>query len=360
MKIKSNMTIEDLLPYCVFPNSFIRNGKIPPQQKVLFEILCSYDHAGVDGTRKGWCDPSLDKIAEQMGLKKRAVQTHLKRLVESGMVVVVYRNLSLNESRTSIYILNILPGLNESDLKRIALTRNIEIKHLLSGLNTIKVQTAQGMFNVAEEQFDLEYLITGKRSSTILQADRIATPEEIISDADEKKIREKDLYGYPEPVKGDDVDDDFSDLTFSNKRVKRREKGPGWNSDNYLDRIVAGNYEKITSKEICGYFKYLYDLKYPLFPYTVNTKNWKDLNIIRANLEKFELDLFIPLIEYFIKNYERLFYNDDYPRPAIWQLSQAWIINKVTADFDKNQVNEEKLEVANERPDTTVSKTIIV
>ena len=108
MEIRSNMSFEDLIPYCIFPNSFIRNGKIPPQQKVLFEILCSYDHVGSDGKRKGWCEPSLDKIAEQMGLKKRAVQTHLKRLVEAGMVVIVYFQYRPQmQEELPLYILNI-------------------------------------------------------------------------------------------------------------------------------------------------------------------------------------------------------------------------------------------------------------
>lgn len=358
------MNLEDLIPYCIFPNSFIRNGKLPPQQKVLFEILCSYDHAGVDGTRKGWCNPSLDKVSEQMGLKKRAVQTHLKRLVEAGMIVVVYRNTLQFEGRTSLYILNILPGLSEPDLKRIALTRNIEIKHMLSGLNTIKVQTAKGIFDVAEEQFDLEFIITGNRSSTILQADDIASAEDIISSEEEGQVKDRELYSFTgEQLKYKkvemDSDDDMSGLSFSSRRVQKKEKGVNWDSEDPIQRIKSGNYKNVTSREICVYFKYLFDKKYPGFPYIIEWHNNKDMNIIMARLEKFDIPIFIPMMEHFIKIYDKVFYAPDYPRPGIWQFGQPWIINKLSADYEKAQATEEKIEIVEEKPNIDGKKTMV-
>jgi DNA-binding transcriptional ArsR family regulator len=332
---------------------------------VLFEILCSYDHAGADGTRKGWCNPSLDKVAEQMGLKKRAVQTHLKRLVEAGMVFVVYRNNQQFDGRTSLYILNILPGLNEVDLKRIAHTRNIEIKHMLSGLNTIKVQTAKGIFDVAEEQFDLEFIITGKRSSTILQADDIASAEDIISSAEEGQIKDKELYGFTgDQLKANknevNSDDDMSGLSYSDRKVKKKSQGPGWNSEDMLERIKSGNYKDITSSEICVYFKYLYDKQYPRYPYIIEWNNNKDVDTIRAKLEKFDIDVFIPMMEHFFKIYDKMFYAPEYPRPGIWQFNQSWIVNKLSADFDKTQVIDEKIETVEEKPNIKSKKTVIV
>lgn len=356
MEIRSNMSFEDLIPYCIFPNSFIRNGKIPPQQKVLFEILCSYDHVGSDGKRKGWCEPSLDKIAEQMGLKKRAVQTHLKRLVEAGMVVIVYRNIIPDAGRTSLYILNILPGLSEADRKRIALTRNIEIKHKISGLNTIKVQTAKGMIDVSEKEFDLEYIITGNRSSTILEADGIVDPEEIISKAQESLIKDKELYEFcGEQLKQKkaeiNLDDDMEGLSFGRKIVmKKKTKGPGWSSEDPIVRITAGNYDKVTPREICVYFKHLVEITYPGLPYIIEWKNNKDPNIISNRLEQYDVDVFIPMMEHFIKNYERLFYDPKYPKPAIWHLSQTWIINKLSADFEKTMKTQEQMDTVEERP----------
>jgi len=354
VEIRSNMNLEDLIPFCIFPNSFIRNGKLPSQQKVLFEILCSYDHVGVDGTRKGWCEPSLDRIAEQMGLKKRAVQTHLKRLVEAGMVFVVYRNIVPGDGRTSIYVLNILPGLSEADRKRIAHTRNIEIKHKISGLNTVKVQTAKGMFHVSEEEFDLEFIITGARSSTILEADGVVDPEEIISKSNE--ARGKDLYEYEgEQLKKQQpkADDDFSDLTFGRKVVTKKTKGPGWDSEDPIERIKSGNYKNIGSREICVYFKHLYEITYPGLPYIIDWKNQKDMNIIRAKLETYEIDVFVPMMEHFIRTYDKLFKSNDHPKPRINQFSVTWIVNKLSADFEKTQQLNEKVEFVDEKPNVS-------
>ena len=107
-----------------------------------------------------------------MGLSKRQVQVYLKRLVEKGFVTIIYRNNTLEtDCRSSIYVLNILPGLSEADRKRIASTRTIGIKNKISGLNIIKVQTSKGMMYTSQEEFDLEYLVTGKRSSCVIEGE---------------------------------------------------------------------------------------------------------------------------------------------------------------------------------------------
>lgn len=323
MNFTSNMTINDLLPYCIFPNSFIRNSKISPQQKVLFEILCSYDHIQADGTRKGWCDPSLDVIAEQMGLKKRAVQIHLKRLVEAGLVVVIYRNTALTGPRSSVYVLNIIPGLSEADKQRIAATRNIEIRHIISGLNTVKVQTAKGMQYVSEEEFDLEYLVTGKRSleptehSVIIDGE-IADPESIISKQEEKKVSQDELHG----INNDNIDISFKPLT------KRNNTNNGYNSVDINERIKAGNYTGVSAKEVCQYFKYLYEKKYKGEIYVYNQRS--EVPLMRNQIDLHGLDVVIAMVECLIDKYEVLFYNSEYPRPQLYQFRLPWVINKLS------------------------------
>lgn len=348
MDIASNIRFEDLIPYCIFPNSFIRNGKIPPQQKVLFEILCSYDHVDKNGQRKGWCDPGLDRVAEQMGLTKRAVQVHLKRLVESGMVIIVYRNTEVvvGSPRSSIYVLNILPGLSENDRKRIAAARSIQIKHLISGLNTIRVQTAKGMQYIAEQEFDLEYIVTGERSSTTMEGE-IGDAEDVISTDEERKVGQSELYRFTgtqlkreEPTQSTGEEDVVISFT-SNRNTAKKVDRSGFNSDNIIERISSGNYKGVTGKDLCLYFKHLFEINYPGEKYTMDYI--KEPKIMTARLEKWDMDVFVPMIEFFIQRYDKYFFDKDYPRPRIYQLSIPWIINKLNEQFARAEKAKEDM-----------------
>ena len=341
MEIRSNVTLNDLVPYSIFPNSFIRNGKLSPQQKILFEIFCSYDHIGVDGTRKGWCEVSLDTIAQQMGLVKTSVQVHLKKLVELGMIVVVYRNNdpNFNKSKTSIYILNILPGISESDKKRIIASRNIEIKNQISGLNTIKIQTPKGFQYVSSEDFDLAFLVSGERSNDVVEVSGVVTPEEIISKEDEAKVTDEQLYKHQPKVESIKIDDD---LTITMGRKISPGKKTDWNNINTINRISAGNYKDIKVGDICTYFKKIYEEVYNGQIYFIYTNDQKHIKEI---LEKVNVDLLIPLIEHFIKNYEKLrCYKPEYPKPNIWALTQEWILNLVSNDYFKQEKITEQVE----------------
>lgn len=375
MGIKSNVNFEDLIPYCVFPNSFIRNGKIPAQQRVLFEILCTFDHLDKDKNRKGWCDPNLDTLAEYMGLSIRSVQTHLKRLVEAGMVTVVYRNNSLQNKRSSIYILNILPGISAVDRKRIAATRNIDIKHAISGLNNIKVQTANGTQFISEKEFDLEYLVTGNPANGEIIDGEIATPEDIISKEEEVSDGEDTNTNNntqsndtrQDSVSTNDNNSEQEDeieisFTKSNIKVKKEQKPlddfqlAKWDDKDPVVRIQVGNYENLKAIDYCLYFKHIYNITYPGEMLVIDRT--KDIVQIKNRLKDTEPETLIKLIEYFVRNYQRLFYSAEYRRPKIYQMGIAWVFNKICDNYyyaEKNKV-EEPIQV--QKDDTTVKRQV--
>ena len=318
---KGNIDLNDyeqLISCCVFPNSFIRNGTLKPHEKVLFEILCSYDFLNSDGERKGWCDVGLDRVAEEMGLSKRQVQVYLKRLVEKGFVTIIYRNNTLEtDRRSSIYVLNILPGLSEADRKRIASTRTIGIKNKISGLNIIKVQTSKGMVYISPEEFDLEYLVTGKRSSCVIEGE----------------------IGEVEIDKENTVEE-FSDLKITTGRkvvdpesLKRNNsKDPGYYSDDPVVRILSGNYKDLKPMDICKYFGFVYKQVYPNDPpYVVSKKI--EIPHIKRRLSQVDTDVLIGMIKFFIENYDRLFKSENYLRPRIWAIGTDWIWQKLSEHY---------------------------
>jgi hypothetical protein len=317
MPFLSNINFDNLIPYCIFPNSFIRNGKIPPQEKVLFEILCSYDHLSKDGNRKGWCEVGLDTVAEQMGLEKRMVQIHLNRLIEKGFVTVVYRNTNpryTGDPRSSIYILNILPGLSEADIKRIVSTMTVTIKHKISGLNTIRVKTSRGVEYIpSAEEFDLEYLITGNRSSEVL--------DDIADEETPKTEKEEDIFTFKA--------NDKPSQAKSNPE-------PNINDPDPIVRILMGNYNTVDVKDICKYFSYVYRQAYPIDPEYLIDRT-KDSAQVKLMLGKVKVDTFIPMMEFFVRNYDRMFANSNYPRPKIFQMGITWIWNKLSDEFVKYQ-----------------------
>lgn len=333
---KSNIDLTDYIPFCVFPNSFIRNGKLSSNVKVLFEILCSYDHLDGDGKRKGWCSPALDTVAEQMGLEKRSVQNHLKKLVELGMVTIIYRNTQAtsNEPRTSIYVLNILPGLSEVDLKRIAHTRNIEIKHIISGLNTIKVQTTNGIQTINREEFDLQYLVTGEHSSDVIDGE-----------LDENTDTEKDTKQT--------TDDDNIEFEFKPYTPKAKRKEAKCDDPDPIVRILKGDYSNLKPIDLCKYFKHCYELQYPGQIYMID--RYKDPSTLQAKFA--ELENLPELIEFFVRRYKDMFYSKDYPKPQIYQLSIAWIMNKLIDSFNRAEQakqDAEPIRVQNSEEESTM------
>lgn len=318
---KSNIDLNDyeqLISCCVFPNSFIRNGTLKPHEKVLFEILCSYDFLNADGERKGWCDVGLDRVAEEMGLSKRQVQVYLKRLVEKGFVTIIYRNNTLEtDCRSSIYVLNILPGLSEADRKRIASTRTIGIKNKISGLNIIKVQTSKGMMYTSQEEFDLEYLVTGKRSSCVIKGEIGEVEidkENTVEEFDGLKITTGRKVVDPESLKRNNSVD------------------PGYYSDDPIVRILSGNYKDLKPMDICKYFGFVYKQVYPNDPpYVVSKKI--EIPHIKRRLSQVDTDILIEMIKFFITNYDRLFKNENYLRPRIWAIGTDWIWQKLSEHY---------------------------
>lgn len=346
----SNINFEDLIPYCIFPNSFIRNGKIPASQRILFEILCTYDFIDSKGNRKGWCDPGLERLSEEMGLGIRATQIHLKRLVESGMICIIYRNCCKTGKRTSIYVLNILPGLSIVDIKRIASTRNLEIKNTLSGLNDITIQTVNGMEYISREEFDLQYILTGNRSDNIMEGE-VGSAEDIISDEEEAKVYDteniiKDNKSSNRTVNKDKeipIDESIVDSEISfgkpknpinlNAHIERQNKmnSENWNNTNPINRINCGNFKDIKPIDYCKYFKFQYENTYEGECLIVDRT--KDLSAIKLRLVDMEPEDLVSIMNYFIGNYQRLFYSADYKRPQIYQLSIPWIMNKLLENY---------------------------
>lgn len=331
--IVSNINFQDLIPYCIFPNSFIRNGNLTVHERMLFEVLCSYDHLDKNKQRKGWCDPSLARLAKDMGCSKRTVQYHLKKLVEKGLVVIVYRNNSTTDKKNPIYILNILPGLSETDKKRIAHSRTVEIRHLISGLNIVRVKTSKGMQYVTPEEFDLEYLVTGQRTENrdviegeiatlddidnMLETSEPDKKEEQKEEDDDMKISFKRINEPLEPIK-------LKESKPTTKQKQKQKKDP-------VAQILAGNYEKINAKDLALYFKYVYELTYLGEFYAIDYK--KDLRALKLKQEQLGTELLCDLIKYFVTRYKDLFYSEEYKRPRIYHLNIAWVFNKLMENY---------------------------
>jgi len=368
VEIKSNMTFSDLLTYCVFPNSFIRNGSLTIQERMLFEILCSYDHLDDDGSRKGWCCPSLDRLSKDLGLGVRAIQVHLKRLVKKSMITVVYRNNvpSAVEGKSSIYILNILPGLSENDRKRIATIRDIEIKNLISGLNVIRVQTAEGFHNLATNEFDLHYLLTGEKTDTAFRVEGEVIDEKsasrIISDEQEQKVSNKDLYGegvcrYNESTTESSEGD--STITFRPSSSSVRKGATDCDSrTDPLSMIRAGKFVDIKEEHICQYFAELYQTSYEGEQYFSNVKEtMKDQKILTKILETMEMEQLVPMIEFYVTHYKKLFHHTNHPRPRIRYLAVEWIFTNLIKAYQQYATIQSEASSLNNKQ-STEGKTI--
>lgn len=350
MAILSNINFDDIISYCIFPNSYIRNGQIPVHEKVLFEILCSYDFITGDGTRKGWCDPGLQTIADQMGLSKRSVQIYLKRLVQKGLVTVIYRNTALQE-KSSLYILNILPGLSENDRKRIAATRTIDIKNKISGLNIIKVQTAQGMQYISEEEFDLEYLVTGHRSSEVIDGEIVDVDDIVEGDTEiefkdngdelEKQYAEQCEQEQQESQENEDAGFSFKKPAKPINTNHKKDINSGMYDPDPVVRILSGNYKDLKPMDIIKYFKHKYEIQYP--GETLVFDRIKDTRALKLKMAEVDIPLLIQVIDYFIQNYARLFYTNEYRRPRIYQLGIAWIFNKLLENFYYNEKGKQEM-----------------
>lgn len=343
----SNINLNDLVSYCIFPNSFIRNGRLTPQQKILFEILCSYDYIGDNGDRKGYCDPTLNTLSKEMGLTVRSVQVHLKRLVEKGLVSIIYRTSCSTGGRSNIYVLNILPGLSRADIARIAKARDIQIKNLISGLNTIRVKTVDGIKDISPEEFDLQFITTGCKSSEVIEGE-IMKPEEIISDEEEAKVNSKELSVSEEtempsynivPVElnedttqkvKEEVKQKFS---FKKIALPPRDKSSKNNisENNAVQRIVNRDFTKIKPIDICKYFKYKYKQEYNEIYFIDRIK---DSVAIKTRLKEIEISKLVNLIDFFIEKYKDLFYSDNYKRPKIYMLNISWLMNKLMENYD--------------------------
>lgn len=61
---------------------------------------------------QGECWPSVPYIAEQCEMSVRSVQSHIKKLVEDGLVSVEERKSSNGLNRTNVYTLNLRTGAN--------------------------------------------------------------------------------------------------------------------------------------------------------------------------------------------------------------------------------------------------------
>jgi len=343
----SNINLNDLVSYCIFPNSFIRNGRLTPQQKILFEILCSYDYIGNNGDRKGYCDPTLNTLSKEMGLTVRSVQVHLKRLVEKGLVSIIYRTSCSTGGRSNIYVLNILPGLSRADIARIAKARDIQIKNLISGLNTIRVKTVDGIKDISPEEFDLQFITTGCKSSEVIEGE-IMSPEEIISDEEEAKVNSSELtvsketkmpsYDIiPLEIKEDTNQEIKQEVkqkfTFKKIALPPRDTSskPKVDGNTAVQRIIDRDFTKIKPIDICKYFKYRYKQEYNEIYFIDRIK---DSVAIKTRLKEIEISKLVNLIDFFIEKYKDLFYSPDYKRPKIYMLNISWLMNKLMENYD--------------------------
>jgi hypothetical protein len=194
---------------------------------------------------------------------------------------------------------------------------------------------------LSEEEFDLEYIVTGHRSSTVMEGE-VADAEDVISKEEESKVKDAELSRFTgEQLKKEkkEVEDEIS--FKPSKKVTSAPK-IGFNSDNIIERISAGNYKGVTPKDICQYFKHLFEISYPGERYV--TDFIKEPSIIKSKLAVYEIEVFISMIEFFIQRYDKLFFNSEFPRPRIYQLSIPWILNKLGEQFARAEKAKEELE----------------
>jgi hypothetical protein len=82
------------------PNVIIRNRCLSMGAKLAYAVLCSY--AWQDKS----CFPGQKRMADDMGVKERAVRNYLTELEEHGFIVVTQRGLG----KTNLYMLPRLIG----------------------------------------------------------------------------------------------------------------------------------------------------------------------------------------------------------------------------------------------------------
>jgi DNA-binding transcriptional ArsR family regulator len=82
----------------------------PMKEKIT--LLCLAEH---ENPEYGYAFPSHEKIAERTGQSVRTVQTHLKTLVDAGVVVVEKRRSNKGSWLRNVYLLKVPQAYRDTD-----------------------------------------------------------------------------------------------------------------------------------------------------------------------------------------------------------------------------------------------------
>jgi hypothetical protein len=109
-----------------------------------------------------------------------------------------------------------------------------------------------------------------------------------------------------------------------------KEVPPNKKSKPLQKKLVAGEYERINSRDIMEYFRDKYTIKYKRYPNNPSDTK-KTLGILqRAFLDKYGGKLALELIDQVFELYDVIDIDrSNYPRPEYSTLTQDWLINKV-------------------------------
>lgn len=291
------MSIDKAIKTSTFFNSFIRNKNLSNNEKLLFEILCSYDI-----NKKGWCQVSVDRLSEDMQLTPQSTRNILNQLTKIGLVIIVYTQNS-GGLKTPIFVLNILYGISIADKQRLSQLRDSSIRNKISGLSFIKLKTHTGVKELSINDFNLELLVTGEIGNI--------TTEVIEGELTENSNNRETVLTTKPMI----------------KKIRNKTLDSDYNNTNIYVRIEHGNYTNVTAKILTEYFQHIYKKAYPGEVTVVDSM--RDVSVINKKLKEFELDDVVKMIELLVYKYKDNFYTVKFPRPKLVILSYDWIFNSI-------------------------------
>jgi len=79
------------------PNAVLRSGDISSGAKLVYALLLSY------AWHNDYCFPGQDRLAEDIGISRQSVNTHVKELERKGFVKITRKG----QGRANLYALNL-------------------------------------------------------------------------------------------------------------------------------------------------------------------------------------------------------------------------------------------------------------
>jgi len=190
-------------------------------------------------------------------------------------------------ARSSIYILNVLPGVSMEDLAKIRSVAEVGIRNAISGINCVRLKTAKGEQHMFPEEFCMDLI---------------------------ELYYEDVLYAEIESFEGPELL-----VTGSGKVVKSK------------------TIRRVMPEKLAEFYKYQYNL---CFNKQVSVTGKQTLEIFIALQREFDDELIQRIITTFIWKYMDLFYTREWPLPKLYSLRQEWVINKILDNVEGDTVRQ--------------------